>query len=256
MLMNSFLTLTENGSFNTPIGLDTLIINFFNNLGWYGNLILILLSLLLATIFGGILGYQREINGHDAGFRTHILISLGSALIMIISLYGVPGEITRDPMRLAAAGVTGMGFLGAGTIIKNGITVKGLTTAATIWVTMAIGMASGAGYFIIALISTLIALICLVSFQKIEKLANRKFEYIEIVVEEDKSFMKDLLNLLRKYEIRYTNLTVLSVDEDNDGKKEVKIVFKCRTTNKVLVNAFIEEFKNIVNPVYIGKIQR
>ena len=113
-----------NGAFDTPSGLDSIIINYFNSLGWWGNLILIVLSLVLATAFGGIIGYQREINGHSAGFRTHILISLGSALIMVLSIYGVPGEATRDPMRLAAAGVTGISFLGAGCIIKNGVVVE------------------------------------------------------------------------------------------------------------------------------------
>ena len=144
------------------------ILNLSNNLASYSIVIA-----LIVIVLSSLIGLEREFNGHAAGLRTHILISLGSALIMVISVYGVPGEATRDPMRLAAAGVTGMGFLGAGSIIKNGLNIKGLTTAASIWVTMAIGMASGAGYFVIGLITTLFTLICLASFTKLEKWVSR-----------------------------------------------------------------------------------
>ena len=85
--MNILNILTTTGAFDTPISADSIIINFFNNLGWWGNLTLIIISLLLSTVFSGLIGYQREINGHAAGLRTHILISLGSTLIMILSIY-------------------------------------------------------------------------------------------------------------------------------------------------------------------------
>lgn len=246
--MNFILTSTSS-AFNTPESIDSLIINYFNSLGWWGNLILMACSLLLATILGGLVGYQREVSGHAAGFRTHILISLGSALIMILSIYGIPSEATRDPMRLAAAGVTGMGFLGAGSIIKNGVTVKGLTTAASIWVTMAVGMASGAGYFVLSLITTIITLLCLVSFQKFEDWTSEKLTNILIIIEEDKNYMSELVNLLNKYNIQYrpfdTTLTVLN------NKKVLRIVFTCKQKNGNKIREFIEEFKKTVNPISI-----
>ena len=244
------LILTSSSSaFSTPQSIDSLIVNYFNNLGWWGNLILLACSLLLATILGGLVGYQREVSGHAAGFRTHILISLGSALIMIISIYGIPSETTRDPMRLAAAGVTGMGFLGAGSIIKNGVTVKGLTTAASIWVTMAIGMATGAGYFVLSIITTIITLLCLISFQKFEDWTSEKLTNILIIVEENSNYMSDLINLLNKYNIQYRPFdTTLAVLND---KKVLRIVFTCKQKNSSKINEFIEEFKKTVNPISI-----
>lgn len=247
--MGLILTSSSSSAFNTPQSIDSLIVNYFNNLGWWGNLILLACSLLLATILGGLVGYQREVSGHAAGFRTHILISLGSALIMIISIYGIPSEATRDPMRLAAAGVTGMGFLGAGSIIKNGVTVKGLTTAASIWVTMAIGMATGAGYFVLGTITTIVTLLCLISFQKFEDWTSEKLTNILIIVEENTNYMGDLINLLNKYNIQYrpfdTTLTVLN------NKKVLRIVFTCKHKKGAKITEFMEEFKKKVNPISI-----
>ena len=108
----------------------------------------------LAAILGGAIGVERELRDREAGIRTHLLVSLGSALFTIVSAYGFHefltsgGNIVRtDPSRIAAQIVTGIGFLGAGAIIRSGLSVRGLTTAATLWVVAAIGMACGAGYY-------------------------------------------------------------------------------------------------------------
>jgi putative Mg2+ transporter-C (MgtC) family protein len=116
----------------------------------------IVLRLLLATVLGAGIGLQRELSGKPAGVRTHSLICLGSALIVIISVYGFEGAF--DPSRVAAGMVAGIGFLGAGVIFRGmrGDVVVGLTSAASIWVTAAIGMAAGAGMY---LISTIVAVI-------------------------------------------------------------------------------------------------
>jgi putative Mg2+ transporter-C (MgtC) family protein len=116
----------------------------------------IVLRLLLATVLGAGIGLQRELSGKPAGVRTHSLICLGSALIVIISVYGFEGAF--DPSRVAAGMVAGIGFLGAGVIFRGmrGDVVVGLTSAASIWVTAAIGMAAGAGMH---LISTIVAVI-------------------------------------------------------------------------------------------------
>lgn len=118
------------------------------------------LRLLLAAALGAAIGYQRERVGKPAGLRTHVLICLGAALFTVASGYGF-GAAT-DPARVAAGIVTGIGFLGAGAIIRGGAgIVVGLTTAATIWVVAAIGLAAGAGLYLISAVATAIALIVL-----------------------------------------------------------------------------------------------
>ena len=108
----------------------------------------------LAALLGGAIGVERELRDREAGIRTHLLVSLGSALFTLVSAYGfheflASGDavVRADPTRIAAQIVTGIGFLGAGAIIREGLSVRGLTTAATLWVVAAIGMACGAGYY-------------------------------------------------------------------------------------------------------------
>ncbi len=115
------------------------------------------LRLLLAAALGAAIGYQRERAGKQAGLRTHILISVGAALISLISIYGF-GDAS-DPARVAAGVVVGVGFLGAGVILhRQGGIVAGLTTAATIWVVAGIGLAAGAGLYIVAAVATALVL--------------------------------------------------------------------------------------------------
>lgn len=142
--------------------------NFSN--GTVGGVLLCLLSLLAAILSSAILGWNREKQRHhNAGLRTHILVALGSALIMYISIYGFADGYSRDPARLAAQVVAGIGFLGTGAIVRDGLTVKGLTTATTLWLSMALGLASGAGLFCLTAICTLLAYIVVVVLKKIEK---------------------------------------------------------------------------------------
>ena len=127
-----------------------------------------ILRLVVAAGLGGAVGLEREYREREAGFRTHMLVAVGSALFTIASAYGfheflVSGDavVRADPTRIAAQIVTGIGFLGAGAIIRQGLAVRGLTTAATLWVVAAIGLTTGAGYYSAAVITTLIALVSL-----------------------------------------------------------------------------------------------
>jgi putative Mg2+ transporter-C (MgtC) family protein len=127
-----------------------------------------LLRLALAASLGGAVGFERELREREAGLRTHLLVALGSALFTIVSAYGFHAFLSSgvsvvraDPTRIAAQIVTGIGFLGAGAIIRQGFSVRGLTTAATLWVVAAIGLAVGAGYYSGALITTGVVLVAL-----------------------------------------------------------------------------------------------
>lgn len=116
----------------------------------------------LAFLLGGLLGFEREQTGRPAGLRTHMLVCAGAACFTIASAYSFPGEGTnRDPTRIAAQIVTGIGFLGAGTIFRTPSTVLGLTTAANIWLVAAIGLLAGSGMYWLAVFTTLLALITL-----------------------------------------------------------------------------------------------
>jgi len=136
-----------------------------------------LVRLSLATLCGGLIGLEREIHGKVAGFRTHALVCLGAALIMLVSIdiySAYKGFAQVDPSRIAAQVVSGIGFLGAGAIIRFPTGITGLTTAASLWVVSAIGLACGAGFFKPALATTLLVLVVLVIFAKIGRVFGWK----------------------------------------------------------------------------------
>ena len=119
-----------------------------------------LLRIALAGVLGGSIGLERELREREAGLRTHLLVAVGAALFTIAGAYGFDSAGV-DPTRVAAQIVTGIGFLGAGAIIRQGFSVRGLTTAATLWVVGAVGLAAGAGYYSGAVITTAVVLIAL-----------------------------------------------------------------------------------------------
>ena len=127
----------------------------------------LVLRLFVAAMLGGVIGLEREYRAKEAGFRTHFLVALGSGLFMILSQFGfddVLGHYERvslDPSRIASQVVTGIGFIGAGTIIFQKHVVRGLTTAAGLWVTSAIGMTAGAGMYVLSIATTVLVLLCL-----------------------------------------------------------------------------------------------
>jgi len=133
-------------------------------LSWFD----VAIRLVAAAALGGAIGLEREVREREAGLRTHLLVSVGAALFTLVSAYGwsdftfsARSGVTFDPTRIAAQIVTGIGFLGAGAIIRQGLSVRGLTTAATLWLAAAIGMASGAGYWEAAVIATVGAILTL-----------------------------------------------------------------------------------------------
>lgn len=141
----------------------------------------IMMKLLLASVLGAVIGLEREVHGRPAGFRTHLLVSLGSCLFTIISIdfyrsYGNPsgfGPVGVDPARIAAQVVTGIGFLGAGAIIRDKASIRGLTTAACLWVASAIGLSCGAGRYAPAVMVTGLAFASLLLLKKVENLLKR-----------------------------------------------------------------------------------
>lgn len=139
------------------------------------NLFEILIHLLVSMIAGGLIGLERSYNGHAAGFRTHTLVCMASSLLMLIAIYqkdwfsqALIETVRIDPTRMAQGIMTGIGFLGAGVIMKEGLSVRGLTTAASIWITAAIGILAGVGFYSAVIIVILLTIITLSVFRWIE----------------------------------------------------------------------------------------
>jgi putative Mg2+ transporter-C (MgtC) family protein len=131
------------------------------------------LRLALGLVLGAVIGFERELHRQPAGFRTHSLVSLGAALFTIVSAFGFSGELV-DPTRIAAQIVSGIGFIGAGTILQYRGHIRGLTTAASLWSVAAVGTAAGAGLYVLAVMATILILVILSLLDRVESLARRR----------------------------------------------------------------------------------
>ena len=257
MLDSNALFLTSNSSSMSSGGITTIdreIIQFFNNL-WggngFGNFLLILISLILCIILVGIIGYQREAQGHNAGFRTHILLGIGSCLIMIVSIYAIgASETNYETMRLAASVAPGIGFIGAGVIIKNKGSIRGLTTASTLWVSMAIGLACGSGNFVTAILGALATYLCLFLFYKVEIKANRNSSKLYITLEKDsKLTYEEIIKIIESYS--YT-IRRSYIEENQDEKQEtITIVIEFASCSNEGLRLLSRDLKIKYNPLQI-----
>ncbi|MFZ5351532.1 MAG: MgtC/SapB family protein [Bacillota bacterium] len=175
-----------------------------------------LIRFALACLLGGLIGLERERNRHPAGLRTHILVCIGSTLVLICSLllFEQFGDLVNmDPARLGAQVISGIGFLGAGTIIKEGVSIKGLTTAASLWAVACIGIAIGAGFYMAAILTTSFVLITLMVFSRFEHIFYTRADKITIKVKVKGDFSKtdELTFRLREmgmeiYKLQYDTL--------------------------------------------------
>lgn len=175
----------------------------------------IVTRLFAAALLGAVIGWERELMNRSAGLRTHILVSLGSALFTILSLTAFH-EIgkTNDPARVAAQVVSGIGFLGAGTIIKQGVSVRGLTSAATMWVVAAIGMAAGAACYVGALVTTLLSLLTLIRLRGFELEHSHHRLYVNFTIVKAAEGLRHIQNVVAALKI-----TLLSFDIKQEGEE-------------------------------------
>ena len=173
----------------------------------------LIIRLAIAALMGGILGLEREIHGRPAGLRTHLLVSLGAAAFMIMSplIAGMNPNFPGDPGRIAAQIVTGIGFLGAGAIVKEGVSIRGLTTAACLWVAAAIGMACGAALYAEAILITIMAIFALVLLPYAEVIfKTHSYRVLEISL----PLQVDVSSILNAVKSR--NVKVIRCDLDRD----------------------------------------
>jgi len=149
----------------------------------------LLVRLIVGTALGGIVGYERGVHGRPAGFRTHLIVALPSTTFMLVSTHFVYFQhytkddlVAVDPSRIAASIVTGIGFLGGGAILRTGLNVQGLTTAAGLWLVAAIGMAAGAGMYVVSVAATLFGIVALVVLRRFEHKDDQLRRRISLVL--------------------------------------------------------------------------
>lgn len=207
----------------------------------------IVFRLFCAMIAGFAIGFEREKHYQPAGLRTHMVLALGASLVMIISIL-IPVEFLKlfpssDPTRIAAQAVSGIGFLGAGAIFRYGFNVKGLTTAASIWTTSAIGLGFGAGLYAPALAGTVMLIIILQIFEKVESwLVERKD--VRILTVEFKSGALEISDLVQAVKAHDVVVRQMSIAElIHSGNVEVKI--NCRLNGKTSIKQLFQDIKSL-----------
>jgi len=173
----------------------------------------IIMRLLLGTLFGGVIGFERQVHGRPAGFRTHILVCIAAVLIMLVSEYYQylssvdPSYIRIDPGRIAAGALAGVGFIGAGVVLKAGLSIQGLTTAACIWVVSAIGLAIGSGLYLAGAVTFGITIFSLASLRIVEK-KMPKLTYRFLTVTADLNADEDQITSV----IKRNDLSIVNID--------------------------------------------
>lgn len=182
----------------------------------------ILFRLFLAAVFGALIGLERERKDWTAGMRTHMMVCLGSALIMLVSSFGFSdvlgtAHVELDPSRIAAQVVSGIGFIGAGTILflRQG-RIRGLTTASGLWTVAAIGLATGGGMYFAAGVTTILALMILWALQPLENKIKRRFTKRTLRIEtSEMAKPNDILNKMSSFD--FINFSNFSIDKSDDG---------------------------------------
>ncbi len=180
----------------------------------------IIIKLALAAVLGGFIGLERESLSRPAGLRTYTLVCVGSALAMVVSLdmyHQYYQTVNADPGRIAAQVVSGIGFLGAGTIMREGATVRGLTTAAGLWVVACIGLAVGAGLYLPAIVSTAVILFVLIYFVRFEHYFTgmREFKGVVMIVKDRPGQIGVLGSILGEMGVLIKNIQLTRVENDD-----------------------------------------
>ena len=205
--------------------------------------LLITVRVLLAVILGFVLGFERELFKRSAGLRTHILVCIASCLIMLVSIYGFEGS---DPARLAAQAVSGIGFLGAGAIIKGDKGITGITTAATIWMSAMIGLSCGNGFYFGAILTTVCSLVILTFLRKVEHnlTFSRKYKAkILLVLKKEDGIMEQIRDYLKEGNLLIDDIDSKNVSFDKNKAVKINITFE-RDTNVDSLYTFINKVES------------
>ncbi|WP_347861749.1 MgtC/SapB family protein [Salimicrobium sp. PL1-032A] len=209
------------------------------------NLGLFSVRLIIALVLSGLIGFERELKQHSAGFRTHILVGVGACIMMLLSLYGFEDYIQKydnirfDPARIPSYVISGIGFLGAGTIIVNRGTIRGLTTAASIWTVAGLGLVVGAGMYDVAVLTTILVLLSLIVLNNIEEKYLRKGakgSYHILVQRQDD--VKELLEVIERLKVDIERMEIIQ-------QEDVEIIVKLSKSSTIDAATFLKEIKKI-----------
>ena len=213
-------------------------------MSWYE----MIFRLFLAIVLSGIIGFERELHGRPAGLRTHVLVALGAALVMLISVDGFGG--TGDPARLAAQVVSGIGFLGAGAILRDGGDIKGITTAATLWICGMIGLACGNGYYLGAVITSLFVFIFILILRPLESKINNKKRSIILTVDSNKVVMATIVKIFDEEHVTIENISADYYERNDKQILKLKIIIEHTLSQDKIKNLMLK-ISDKVNPITI-----
>lgn len=212
------------------------------------------IRILLAFLVGGVIGFEREINNHSAGLRTYMLVCVGSCLIMMTNQYVYQVFGTGDPLRLGAQVVSGIGFLGAGTIMvtKNN-QIKGLTTAAGLWTAAGIGLALGVGFYEAAMVASLTIFLILTILHRWDDRMKQRAKVIDVYIELSREYpLGQFLRQLRKMEIDFTDI---QLDRDLPMDDEVRsFVLALNSKKRISHNKILNEIMELEGVVYLKEL--
>jgi putative Mg2+ transporter-C (MgtC) family protein len=191
------------------------------------NDLIILKQLILTSALAGAVGYERERHGRAAGLRTHILVGLGACLVMQTANYlmsSLSGKVVVDPTRMGAQVISGIGFLGAGTIVRFRASVRGLTTAASLWAVAGLGLAVGSGFVHGAIMATAIVLLCLFGLGRVERLMRK--DWYQLLVVESRASGEDLAEIrsvLSEHEVEIRDLDIKRSEQAEYSSVELNV---------------------------------
>ena len=212
----------------------------------------IIIRIFAATLLGFAIGLERELTNKYAGLRTNILVCLGACVFTILSVYAFPTVLTgenanglRDTARVAAQVVTGIGFIGGGTVLRHGATVFGLTTAATLWMAASIGMACGAGMYDVAVFATVISIIVLVSVRFFERSvlisSTKNTKRLKLIISCENEYSDDIYDLIVE---KYPKLIEMSKKTSKQNEKIIKISVVLDVIGRNPVQSLYKAFQN------------
>ena len=230
-----------------PNFIDQWFIDLAGKFEGFGLLLYVVITVIISAVLSALIGLERYRKGENAGMRTHALLAVGCSFLMTISLWIVPiiatsmgaTEVKYDISRIAAATVSGVGFLGAGVIIKDKFTVKGLSTATTLWICAAIGLATGAGFILEAIIATCITMLVVFVRNRLIIGVDRNAPHV-VVEAKDSCAIIDVINTVCNKNT--LNLKNVDITEIANGKIVAKAYFPYHSS-KLLLDYFILEIK-------------